>query len=516
MATADPTSPWGWKHRAPATVVLPGQPSLPSYSARRILVTSVAILLLLSVNYFGYSGNAVFFTILAAMIAWRPETAFQALLIGFLGLVTNNAFVPKTLTWTIARFLLLAVGLVRFSAVLAATKPGLLRELYYVALLGFITTAGVTSILTGYFVQISLSKLLSFTIGTTTVFAGYVVLRNLKWDPTEWLMGLCTTVLALSALSVALGVSRNYKGTDVSVVLWNGPFYHPNATGPIVSMLVILLVSIYLFSTRRGAWMAALIAVGLTVTVAATRSRTSIFVLVFGIALLVLFHLRQRKSRTGEVRSLVSRTGLLVQVAVVLFVLLALAVKGGGIGATVAEILMKSEGPADEFNVDAVLASRSDQIAWVYDSFLQSPWIGIGFEVARGEAFAENATLFSAPIEKCFLPLAVLDECGIIGAIPFVLFLLIFFATMWTRLNIPGFVLMAAFVVVNFGEVMLFSPAGHGGFAWLIVGSAMLCGDRFLSASPRRARHPGWTTLRAPTGMSRGVSTPIGPFGFSR
>ena len=117
----------------------------------------------------------------------------------------------------------------------------------------------------------------------------------------------------------------------------------------------------------------------------------------------------------------------------------------------------------------------------IYDNFKQSPWVGIGFEVGLGEHFAKNATIFSAPIEKCFLPVAVLEEVGLIGAFAFVVFLATFFLSMYRELDVPGIAMMATFLFVNFGEVMIFSPAGHGGFGWIMVGAAMLLGDQCVT-----------------------------------
>jgi hypothetical protein len=150
-------------------------------------------------------------------------------------------------------------------------------------------------------------------------------------------------------------------------------------------------------------------------------------------------------------------------------------------------------GKAEQFDVTQALSSRQALIDLSWRNFLESPWIGIGFEVATTEFFRQNATLFYAPIEKGFLPVAVLEETGVIGTFFFVVFLLAYVRYLWRNLNIPGIALFVTFLAVNCGEAMLFAVGGHGGFGWLLCAAGAMLGDFCIE----RTSEPGRVRSRA-------------------
>jgi O-antigen ligase len=133
---------------------------------------------------------------------------------------------------------------------------------------------------------------------------------------------------------------------------------------------------------------------------------------------------------------------------------------------------------SDTLSVEDVIASRQGIIEQTWRNFLESPLIGIGFEVSKSDYFRENATLFNAPIEKGFLPAAVLEETGIIGTFFFVIFLAALIGHMVKTLNVPGLAMILTFLAVNCGESMFFSLGGHGAYGWLMMAAGMILGDR--------------------------------------
>jgi hypothetical protein len=116
--------------------------------------------------------------------------------------------------------------------------------------------------------------------------------------------------------------------------------------------------------------------------------------------------------------------------------------------------------------------------SFVWQNFLESPLIGIGFEVSKSHYFEENATLFYAPIEKGFLPLAVLEETGVIGTFFFLVFLVTYMRSLGNSLNVPGLAMFLTFLAVNCGESMFFALGGHGAFGWLLFTAGTQLGDR--------------------------------------
>jgi len=116
--------------------------------------------------------------------------------------------------------------------------------------------------------------------------------------------------------------------------------------------------------------------------------------------------------------------------------------------------------------------------SFVWQNFLESPLIGLGFEVSKAHYFEENVTLFYAPIEKGFLPLAVLEETGVIGPFFFLVFLVTYMRSLGDELYMPGLAMFLTLLAVNCGESMFFALGGHGSFGWLLFTAGTQLGDR--------------------------------------
>lgn len=459
--------------------------SLPRIGAQAILI--VALLLL---NKAGIPGNAAFFAILLAMIAISPQLAFKALTIGFLGLVANQEIVPKTPVWTFARLLLPIVCWVRFCFDLQALHTRLTRHAYYIALLMFVAVAALLSIPTQYFVAVALLKAFNFAIAATAMFAGAEVLRVRKIDFAEWYVTLFLVTVMLGFGSIATGIGYNMRGTGLISSTFNGPFYHSNCLGPMAAMMVVYLACAVMFGRYRNRWLCLVLAACLLYFMALTQSRTSFASMLVGLITTIgtSFFLVRRK--LIRIHMNISRPSLVAGVlAAVSLVILADAMTGNRFAKAAVSFANKG-GKAETLDLNQVVASRAGVVEASWRNFLESPLIGIGFEVAKTEYFQKNASLFSAPIEKGFLPVAVLEESGIIGTLFFLVFLLAYLWGLARQLNIPGIALFVTFLAVNCGESMFFSMGGHGGLGWLLfVGGAML--GSFCIEPIRPSAHSG-------------------------
>jgi hypothetical protein len=443
----------------------------------RMAGQATLVIALLLVNQADVLGNVIFFGVLAAMIATSPERAFKALTIGFLGLVANQAIVPKTPLWTIARFLVPMACLVRFGLDLQALRFSLFRQGYFIALTAFVVVAGCLSLLTGYFVEIAILKLLNFALATSAMIAGAELLRQRKKDLVEWYVTLALVTVVLGFGSIALGIGRNMRGIGTFASTFNGPFYHSNCLGPLAAMMVVYLACVVIFGKYRNRWICLFLAACLVYFMALTQSRTS-FVALF-VGLLTTIGLTFVIARRGYIRLRmnVSRFALVggLAMAAVGGVLLDMSTGNSVTKAVVA--FANKGGRTEEFDVDQALSSRKAIVELSWQNFLHSPLIGIGFEVSTSEFFRQNATLFYAPIEKGFLPVAVLEETGVIGTFFFVVFLLGYLRHLARRLNIPGIALFLTFLAVNCGEAMFFAVGGHGAVGWLWFLGGMMLGD---------------------------------------
>jgi hypothetical protein len=139
---------------------------------------------------------------------------------------------------------------------------------------------------------------------------------------------------------------------------------------------------------------------------------------------------------------------------------------------------------AESVTFEGAVSSRKSVVEMSYENFRQSPVTGIGFQVSTAEHFVRTASLFYAPIEKGFLPTALLEEVGILGTVVFCVVIAVWFRQLIAARNAPGVVLLVAFLLMNCGEVSFFAIAGHGAYEWSIVFGGILLGDRCFKAPP--------------------------------
>lgn len=448
-----------------------------SLNVRRIAIQTAAVIGLLFVNRAGPGGNAVFFAVLVLMIARSPELAFKALTLAFFGLISNQVIVPKTIVWTLARFIIPMICLIRFSLDLNRLRQTLFAQGYFLAFTGFIAAAAVVSIISQYFVGVALLKLLNFSLAVTAMFSGVQVLRTRKSDLTEWYVLLCAVSVVLSFVSLAAGFGYNMRGSDIVVSTFNGCMYHSNCLGPLSAMMAVYLACVVLFGRHRNRWLCAMLGACLVYFMALTQSRTSFVALFVGILAAIGLTIVLARRRYIRLRMNVSRLVLIAGIAAAGVGGVLLDMTTGNVF-TRAVVAFANKGGSDEgFDIDQALSSRRQLIEHSWQNFLESPLTGIGFEVAKTEFFRKNATLFYAPIEKGFLPVAILEETGIIGAMLFALFLLVYARMLARSLNIPGIALLTTFLAVNCGEAMLFAVGGHGGFGWILCMGGVMLGD---------------------------------------
>jgi hypothetical protein len=452
----------------------------------RILRDAALIVALLLLNKGGTTGASVFFAVLVVMLFRSPKSAFQSLAICYLGLMINQFFVPKTLAWTPGRLILPFLAFIRFSADLVAMRTALIGRSWYLAFLLFIATMTVGSVISGWFTQIALLKLFNFWAVITAIMSGVLVLRTKRIDISEWFVSLVFAATAFGFGSLALGVSRNFRqittstGENLQATGFNGAFLHPNLHATYATLFVTYLLLIWILGGYRKTWLAVPGIASWFLFMSWSGSRTSIIASFLG-AMLLIAYARPALNRQGWVLRPNIKRGNLVA-------LLAIAVAGvaawdtatsGSIRKSVVQFINKGESGvgAEGFDTTQIMASRKSLIELSWKNFQENSLFGIGFGVAKTEVFARTATLMTAPAEKGFLPTALLEEGGVMGAAAFVLFVLMFIRQMVLERNVAGLVTLVAFVATNLGEVTIFSPGGAGSFGWITVGAAMILGD---------------------------------------
>lgn len=143
---------------------------------------------------------------------------------------------------------------------------------------------------------------------------------------------------------------------------------------------------------------------------------------------------------------------------------------------------------------EAVTSSRQGLIEMCMDDFRRNPALGMGFQVAeytREYAKQHKGLILSSPIEKGVMPIMVLGETGIAGAIVFVVFLLSFYLGCVNRRLFLTIMMMMVLLALNMGEATFFSPGGIGGPQWIfcMVGGYTL--DLMLATKQRKMEWRG-------------------------
>lgn len=450
----------------------------------RILRSAVAITALMVLNLGGNAGAAIFFLILVGMVARDSASAYKALAICYLGLMINQYFVPKSLVWTPSRIALPMIALVRFANDLSHLRASLISRSPFIALMFFIVTMAFCSIMSGWYTLIALLKLFNFWTCVTAIFAGALVLRKRGSDLSEWFVALMLSASLFGIAAVVLGQSSNFLRARTGEAMittdqFNGAFLHPNCHSLYSSMFVLFLACIFILAPYRHRTLVLPI-IGLWVGFAVmSKSRTSILAIVLPMALLFVYA-APRVSRLGRtIRANVARSTLVGVSAVLILMAVAYDTATDRMFTKAIVSFFNKAGASESMELDReqILSSRMQLIESSWSNFLEQPVHGIGFQVAKTDFFIKNATLFSAPAEKGFLPTAILEEGGILGTATFVVFILVLTGTWIRERNVPALVLFCGFLVTNFGEVTVFSPGGSGAFGWIMVGAASILGE---------------------------------------
>jgi hypothetical protein len=174
------------------------------------------------------------------------------------------------------------------------------------------------------------------------------------------------------------------------------------------------------------------------------------------------------------------------------------------VGSAVTGFLLKRSG---EQEIGAAFkASRGYGIESQWKNFLDAPLTGHGFGVYPDGVFPSGVTKIwgipiSAPVEKGFVPTAVLEESGLFGAFAFAGIIVSLWLGAWRSgdpLRIATFV---SCVGVNVGEAIILSPGGIGLHIWVLMALAAAGPQRTAAAAVPAARTASTVARRFPNVM---------------
>ena len=458
---------------------LPKPKAIRGFSPQRVCYQALLIIGMLFINKAGPPGTAVFYVLMFWMVAKSPESAFKAMVIGMLAIAANTAICPKTFLMAPGRLLLLAVASMRFFADLQTQGKSLFRYKYYIAFNLFCLVAGLCSVANGYYINISLLKLATFWIGVSGILSAVEVLRKRQSDLTEWFVAMAAAVTLLGIYSRVAGIGYNMLAERFADKgLFNGPLYHSNALGPFAVTLVAFLTSASLYGKYKNRWICLVLAIFLIYFITLTRSRTAVFSLIIGLLLGYTCSLTAVRKLGTRLRRNMSAGSLFGYATALLMVLVVGdTLTSGRIYRAVVSFTNKGGDENSGIDLKQVMQSRESLINQSWELFKSHPLTGIGFQVSYDEEFRRKATLLSAPVEKGFLPTAVLEETGIFGTLCFTIFIVSFLGYLIGQRNIPATTVFLVVLFTNMGEVQFFALGGPGQLGWILTGAAMILGD---------------------------------------
>ncbi len=452
---------------------------------RQVLLIIGIVLFSRFTKNWAVSGLAAY-GILSALKQRTGPTLIVYLLLAFLPMV-NPVLMPRYQHFSaIARLSTLAMTC---ALILTGDNRDGRNQIPLGTIYPFLLMAALSSI-EGYCPVISYLKIVNFFIFITGIYIGT---KNINKRP-DALRQIKSTFLAIVFLlvygslatlpfpSVAYFTSLRsqvmefgldfandfYAEHEGMTGLLTGITVHSQFLGPTVACCFAWLLCDMIIAERRFSPMHLALLLPMPIVAYMTRSRLALLVLAFSVVFLA-FYCVPNSRVVSRVRARFSNIMLAV-VVLMLVVSMAFEIQGGYIS----KWLRKTNDIAtDDRSLSvAVTGSRQGKIEECLHDFHQNTLFGKGFQVDRNTKRrfeAGQVSIFSASIEKGLLPLMVLGETGIFGAIAFVIFLAVFFITCHARHYTATLTLFAVYLSTNMAEATFFSPAGGGGVQWIMM-----------------------------------------------
>lgn len=426
----------------------------------------------------------VVLTALAMRLASTPTANLSYLLLGTYALLgRTQAIQALSLSWL---FSMLSPGVAaeatygtigRYAVLAGAAVSVLLRS--NILKRGRVGLVVWATILLGAFIclhaifvspmkDVSLLKAISWTLACTTLISAWSSLSSDERYKLETQMFRGLVILMLASLPL-LGTGSGYlvNGTG-----FQGVLNQPQAFGLTMAVLAAWVASRALGSNPPSYTMMVLF-VSCLILIVLSEARTAGLALLIALLLaIVALQALTRRRMTSLFPAIKSRRFALFAMAALAIASLSAPVLSGYI-----QSYLSKRGDASGL-VDVYDRSRGRLIQDMWINIREHPWTGIGFGIASDPLSMEvqrDPVLglpVGASIEKGVLPLAVLEELGIPGAIAVLawIWLLIRHSIRGRRL-VPIALLFTA-LMLNMGENILFSPGGMGLLLLVIVGYA--------------------------------------------
>lgn len=440
--------------------------------------------------HFTSSGFSVVPAIVGMIFAIRRKLAyaFSCILLLVFDVIANPILIPKSNVLFVFSVRLGTVAIAMLIILVSVVRRRG-KGLNFGFLMFYLLCATISSI-GGYFPAISYIKIVNFGIFAAALWLGG---KNMSADIVDvmkmrdFIVAFGLFIVASSIVLIpfpaysylsALDVMRETGDASAAAetlselgffgnALFCGITYQSQALGPLLALVIVyVILDMFLVQRNGSGWhVGALICAAPLLYM--TRARVGLVAAIGGIGHFCLLAFRSM-SMTKRVRSHVQRsmtTGC-IGVAVVL---ICAEVHSGAIS----RFIRKRDDVASDARTvsEAFTESRMGAVEMNMHDFKRNPLIGSGFQVWEMHRYAERSgvlSYFSAPIEKGVLPLMVLGEGGILGAVVFMCFCVSFYVGCAKNKLVATPSMMTAFLMSNLGEATFFSPGAVGGVLWIL------------------------------------------------
>jgi hypothetical protein len=455
------------------------------FSIRRLRRSVLIIIALLLLNKLGMWGNLAFYAVLFAWALRSPEGALKAVAMSGLLITASDFFATKGAPVGPLKYLLLFVA--GFTILRSVRNP--LGQPFLVFTLLFGVVVALLSVYTGYFVEVSLLKIASFTYGAFTLMAIVQLRRNIAPEMLAWAFALTLAVLILSYGALLIGAGYGSYET-----IWGGRFSgyrgvfsHPQTLGVMACIFAVFTTSLLLFVAFPLRRLALVMTAGMLALLYLSQARTGMigYFLVIGFGLVVVGLGRNPPQEKRLIQRYQRNFFVLAFASLILIVLVEAAT--GQISYRATRFIAKGE-DVQELNLSILYKSREEQITEAWANFKKHPITGIGFGTDLSIHWQRNATLLSASTEKGFLPTGLLEEVGIIGVGFFLLYLQSLYSFAMRVRRYLGLTMLTSLVVVNMGEMMFFAFGGMAMLCWPLIAMCMTVSNSHLQELSWRRR----------------------------
>ena len=405
-------------------------------------------------------GVATFWAMLGA------SQAIQALfLIGLIKFLNPSLY---QFSGPIALMAWLAIGIAGSRLLMDGITSSVKNYTVIFSLLMFVLVVLTESVFSSYYPVVSTFKILAFAFGSVAILLGFQVtaVRHVSW--TEWLLGIWSAVLLLSLptlLFSEFGFNTNETG-------FQGILSHPQTLAVFLAPMVAWFSATMFFSRERISRVFYLLAPISVVLLFLTEARTAVLAILLAYLVVGVLGLLWRPDWVRILRrGLTKPITLVCAMSFVVFLMLQPTMLADG----VQEFVHK--GAENRTIGESFQQSRGRGIASQLVTFKDHPISGIGFGVSLSRDFNPIFDEFtglplSASVEKGFLPTAVLEETGILGALSFLIFFLFLCYQVFLYRSLVRMCVFLTCVFINFGEMIFFSIGGLGLYLWLVMGWA--------------------------------------------